>query len=228
MAVGPSPSPGPVSLPGDMIACACHGLCLYISAAPSVVYDAIMDLLSPCVGNGGLGSQLSDAQKMTLLLKENETKNVTHHFSAEDHRRWPPIQVSPLASQPTRGWPRGALPPAGDKIGPAGLSNCTRRGCSGFLAHLPPAPLTSLWSKCLPLRGRRQMGCAFHCGCHGCTQAAHVAAAGHGGLSVPFLENAKGSIRPQQVASPWDRVPASWRMWASHLHLPQAPEPHFK
>lgn len=58
----------------DMIAGACRDPCLSISAAPSGACDAIMDFPSPCVGNGGLGSQLSDAQKMTPMLKEKQSK----------------------------------------------------------------------------------------------------------------------------------------------------------
>ena len=48
--------------------------------------------------------------------------------------------------------------------------------------------------------------------------------AGHGGPSVPFLDNAKGSVQPEQDGF----TLAPQRMWVSHPHLPQAPEPRFK
>lgn len=71
---GSCPLPQCWCAPGDMIACVCRDLCLYISAAPSVVYDAVMDFLSQCAGNGGLGSQVFDAQKMIPMLKKQKQK----------------------------------------------------------------------------------------------------------------------------------------------------------
>lgn len=154
-----------------MIAGACRDPCLSISAAPSGACDAIMDFPSPCVGNGGLGSQLSDAQKMSPMLKEKQN-NLIHHFSAEDHGRcppcqwwghaWllspvPPIQVSPLASQPPGAWPRGALPPASDKIQPRGLATAPRGAALGSWLACSQHHLPHYGSACLP-GGKRTGG----------------------------------------------------------------------
>lgn len=86
----------------------------------------------------------------------------------------------PLASQPPRGWPRGALPPASDKVQPRGAA-------LGSWLTCPPAPLTSL-RVCVSPWGEEDRWGAFHCGWPVT-------------VAPRLLDNAKGSISPQQVAS---------------------------
>lgn len=135
---------------GQMITCAGHGLCLYLSAASSLVPSRRMDFAASVCREWGTWVTVWGCLKMTPVLKKQNKTILICHFNAQDHGwchlsqwwRWRPglpphglpFRLPLLASEAYSGMAKIPLPPpfphqaSGKTQPPAGSEGLQPRG----------------------------------------------------------------------------------------------------